>query len=172
MYDKATSQNKTAWEHRAYEARVNMYGTPQELAREIINNPKGKLRYHANYFNNIDGKNIASICGSDGRRAVAVALQKANATVFDISEPQKKYALELAEAAGVKIGYEVGDFCDTDIVKYGEQFAYGLTSVSLSSIQGGSLKTARESLQLLQKRIAKYIKAPNKIRGFFVQSQK
>ena len=124
MIDNIVSQNKAAWEHRAYEWRVNHQGTPQVVAKEIIDNPKKRLRYHAKYFNDIDGKHIASICGSDGRRAVALALLKAEATVFDISEPQRRYALDLAEAANVKIGYEIGDFCETDIVKYGEYFDY------------------------------------------------
>jgi SAM-dependent methyltransferase len=82
------------------------------------------LRYHAGYFNDVEGKRVASVFGSDGRRALALALLKAEATVFDISEPQKKYALELAEAAGVKISYEINDFCDTDLKKYDEYFDY------------------------------------------------
>ena len=124
MLDYIVSQNKAAWEHRAYEWRVSHQGTPQVVAEEMMINPKKSLRYHAKYFNDVDGKNIASICGSDGRRAVALALLKAKSTVFDISEPQKKYALELAEAAGVKINYEIGGFCETDIKKYGEYFDY------------------------------------------------
>jgi len=102
---------------RAYEWRVNHCGAPQTVAKEIIDNPKNKLRYHSKYFANVEGKHIASVCGSDGCRAVALALLKAKATVFDISEPQKKYALELAEAAGVKIDYEIGDFCEADSTK-------------------------------------------------------
>ena len=118
------SQNKAAWEHRAYEWRVNHKGTPQAAAAKIADNPTKHLRYHAKHFNDIAGKRIANICGSDGRRALAFALLHADATVFDISEPQKKYALELAEAAGVKIGYELGDFCETDLAKHGESFDY------------------------------------------------
>lgn len=116
--------NKTAWEYRAYEFRANQYGTPQDIAKEILENPKNFLRYHAKYFYDVGGKNIASVCGSDGRRALALAALGANAAVFDISEPQKKYALELAEAAGVKIEYVLGDFCETDVAKYGNMFDF------------------------------------------------
>ena len=35
-------------------------------------------------------------------------------TVFDISEDNKKYALEVAAAANVHINYEVGDVLDTE----------------------------------------------------------
>ena len=117
-------QNKTAWEYRAYEFRVNHYGTPQTVAEKILENPESFLRYHAKYFDDIHGKYAASVCGSDGRRAVALAALGANATVFDISEPQKKYALELAEAAAVKINYILGDFCETDIARYGNKFDF------------------------------------------------
>lgn len=116
-------QNKKAWEYRAYEARSSDE-TIQEKAKEILENPKSFLRYHQKYFENIAGKYIASVCGSDGRRAVALAVLGAEATVFDISEPQMKYALELAEAAGVKIGYVLGDFIETDIEKYGDKFDF------------------------------------------------
>ena len=124
MLDNYVSQNKTAWEYRAYEWRVSHQGTPHTVADEIMTDPKKSLRYHAKYFIDVDGKRVASVCGSDGRRALALALLKAEATVFDISESQKKYALELAEAAGVKIGYETGDFCETDLSKYSEYFEH------------------------------------------------
>ena len=116
-------QNKIAWEYRAYEARTSGE-TIQEQAKEILEDPKSRLRYHAKYFENIAGKRIANVCGSDGRRTIPFAVLGAEATVFDISEPQKKYALELAEAVGVKIEYVLGDFIETDIVKYGNMFDF------------------------------------------------
>ena len=122
MLDSIVSQNKAAWEYRAYEWRVSHQGTPKAVAEEIMKSPKQSLRYHAEYFNDIAGNRVASVCGSDGRRALALALLKAEVAVFDISEPQKKYALELAEAAGVKIDYEIGDFCEADVIKYGKYF--------------------------------------------------
>jgi len=124
MIDSVVSQNKAAWEHRAYEWRVSHQGTPQAVAAKLRADPEKSLRYHASYFRDVAGKRVASVCGSDGRRAVALSLLQAEATVFDISEPQKKYALELAAAAGVRIGYELGDFCETDMEKYGAYFDF------------------------------------------------
>jgi hypothetical protein len=120
MSDSTASQNKAAWEYHAYEWRIIHQGTAAGSRGKDNGKPEKSLRYHAGYFNNVNGKHVAGVCGSDGRRALALALLNAGATVFDISEPQKKYALELAKAAGVTIGYEIGDFCDTDVAKHGE----------------------------------------------------
>ena len=116
-------QNKNAWEYRAYEMRTTK-DPLHETAKEILDNPKRFLRYHQKYFTNIAGKRIANVCGSDGRRTIPFAVLGAEATLFDISEAQKKYALELAEAVGVKLEYVIGDFIETDIVKYGDKFDF------------------------------------------------
>lgn len=65
---------------------------------------------------------IANPCGSNGRKAVPLALLGADVTVFDISEENRKYALELADCAGVRINYEVGDFIEVDKSRYAESF--------------------------------------------------
>ena len=43
-------------------------------------------------------------------------------TVFDISEENKRYAVELAEAANTSIEYVVTDIYDIDLSKYGNCF--------------------------------------------------
>ena len=122
--DDVVKSNKKAWEHRVYEWRVKCQGSPKSVAKDMIKNPKEYLRCHSEFFSDVEGKTIASICGSDGRRAVALALLGAKATVFDISEQQKKYALELAKEANVKINYEIGDICLIDENKYHCKFDY------------------------------------------------
>lgn len=64
------------------------------------------------------------MCGSNGRKAVPLALMGANVTVFDISEGNKKYAMALAKAADVEIEYVVTDLYDIDLNTYGEQFDF------------------------------------------------
>lgn len=66
--------NKDAWEYRVYEWRVSHQGTPEVVAAEIVKDPKKFLRFHSDMFPDVRGKKIASICGSDGRRAVALAV--------------------------------------------------------------------------------------------------
>ena len=114
-------ENKKAWEYRAYE-HWSHQGSPREKAAAIQNDPMACLKAHQAYFQDVRGLKIANPCGSNGRKAVPLALLGADVTVFDISEENRRYALELAACAGVSIGYEVGDFCETDIHTYGGAF--------------------------------------------------
>jgi SAM-dependent methyltransferase len=113
-----SSTNKKAWEYRAYEYWLKSDGLPEECARIIMKNPMERLKHHGKYFRNVNGLKIANPCGSNGRRAVALALLGADVTVFDISDENKRYALELANCAEVKLDYIVGDLYDVDINEY------------------------------------------------------
>lgn len=116
--NEQSTQNKLAWEHRAYESWHKREGSPMDKAQQILKNPKAQLKKHKQYFENIEGKKIANLCGSNGRKAVPLALLGAEVTVFDISEGNKKYALELADAANASIQYVVTDIYDIDVEKY------------------------------------------------------
>lgn len=111
-------QNKKAWEYSAYEFWVKHNGSPEERAKKDVENPTGMLRRYGQYFDTYEGIRIANICGSCGRRAIPLALLGADVTVFDISEDNKRYALEVAEVAGIRIRYEVGDVLDIPMEKY------------------------------------------------------
>ena len=111
-------QNKKAWEYSAYEFWISQNGTPQELAEKISENPKVHLRKYAQYFESFEGIKVANICGSCGKKAIPLALLGAEVTVFDISEDNKKYATEVAKAAGATIHYEVGDVLEIEKEKY------------------------------------------------------
>ena len=113
-----SAQNKKAWEYDAYGFWVRTAGTPSERAQKDREDPAGMLRRYADYFDGYEGVRIANICGSCGKKAVPLALLGAQVTVFDISEDNKRYALETAEAAGVDIGYEVCDILEIDMAKY------------------------------------------------------
>lgn len=89
-----------------------------DKANKILKNPKACLKKHQEYFSHIEGKKIANICGSNGRKAVPLALMGAAVTVFDISEENKRYALELATCANTSIDYIVSDIYDVDLKKY------------------------------------------------------
>src|SRR5699024_1140281 len=97
-------------------------GSPMEKAQEILKDPKKRLRKHQEYFENVKGINVGNICGSNGRKAVPLSLLGADVTVFDISEENKRYALELADFANTSIDYVVGDIYDMNLNKYAGYF--------------------------------------------------
>lgn len=114
--------SKNAWEYGAYEHWLSTDGTPQELAHKIRRDPGARLKYHREYFADIKGKKIANLCGSNGRRAVAIALLGGDVTVFDISAENRRYAMDLAQSAQVELHYEVGNLYDIHMDTYGEYF--------------------------------------------------
>lgn len=65
---------------------------------------------------------MANICGSCGKKAIPLAILGSEVTIFDISEDNKRYALEVADAANVKIDFVVGDILNIDMKKYGDSF--------------------------------------------------
>ena len=117
-----SKQNKQAWEYNAYEFWTRTAGTPAERAKQDAADPEKMLRRYAQYFDRYEGVAVANICGSCGKKAVPLALLGAEVTVFDISEDNRRYAMETAEAANVTIGYEVCDVLEADLEKYGDYF--------------------------------------------------
>ena len=111
-------QNKSAWEYDAYNFWIQEAGLPSERAEKIKENPIKHLKRYAKYFDSYEGKKIANICGSCGKKAVPLAVLGAEVTIFDISKENKKYALELAECAGVSLEYVLGDVLEVDRNKY------------------------------------------------------
>ena len=115
-------QHKEAWEFDAYSFWVRQSGTPEERARQDVANPKAMLRKYAVYFDRFEGVRIANICGSCGKKAIPLALLGAVVTIFDISEDNKRYAMEVAQSAHTQIGFEVCDIMEIDLSKYGGYF--------------------------------------------------
>ena len=115
-------QHKKAWEYDAYDFWIRQSGTPEERAREDQENPVKMLRKYAGYFDRFEGIKIANICGSCGKKAVPLALLGAEVTVFDISEANRRYAMETAAAAGVRMEYEVCDIMEIDLSRYADSF--------------------------------------------------
>ncbi len=117
-----SKQHKKAWEFDAYNFWLEHSGTPEERAKQDAENPKAMLRRYAAYFDRFEGVKIANICGSCGKKAIPLALLGADVTIFDISEANKRYALETAQAAKVQIGFEVCDILEMDQSKYERYF--------------------------------------------------
>lgn len=130
--EKTSAINKTAWEYRAYEFWNQRDGAPADKAKVILADPKASLKKHQHYFEEVIGKRIANLCGSNGRKAVPLALLGADVTVFDISEENRRYALELAACAGTHLEYIVGDIYEINLKTYRHQF-------DILYLEGGTL---------------------------------
>lgn len=117
-----TIRTKAAWEYDAYAFWLRQVGKPADRAERILADPKRELKWHAAYFDRFDGTRIANICGSCGKKAVPLAVLGAEVSVFDISSDNQRYALELAEAAGVQIDYQVCDVMEIDMARFGNAF--------------------------------------------------
>lgn len=101
--------NENAWNQENYEAWVTRFGTPAKAAEKIKRDPIKHLSVLYSKFGEIRDKKIINLMGSNGNKAIALALLGAEVTVIDFSEGNRKYAMELAEEAGVKINYILSD---------------------------------------------------------------
>lgn len=106
--------NQRAWNTQRYDAWVSAFGPPEVEAARIAAEPERILRRLSPYLGDVAGQRICNVQGSHGRLAVALALLGAEVRVIDFSEENRRYALGLAEAAGVAIEYTLGDIMDAD----------------------------------------------------------
>ncbi|MEI4770425.1 class I SAM-dependent methyltransferase [Psychrobacillus sp. FJAT-51614] len=107
-----SSKNQVGWNQSAYQAWTNRHGSPKEFAKKLRENPANAVSHYLNFMGNVKGKRIANFLGSKGNKAVSLALLGAEVLVVDISEDNKKYAMELAEEAQVEIKYIVSDILE------------------------------------------------------------
>ncbi|MFH0065649.1 class I SAM-dependent methyltransferase [Peribacillus sp. NPDC056705] len=104
-----TAENEQAWNQNNYLALVNRYGDPVELASKIKQNPKWRLHPFYKYMGGTSGKKITHLMGSNGVKAVALAILGAEVKVVDFSQENAMFANELASGANVSIEYIVSD---------------------------------------------------------------
>lgn len=105
MQDRQTAANRLAWNTKAYEAWNTHFGAPSEEAARITHDPRHPLRRWLKYTGDPSGQRVINLLGSTGRKAIALALLGAEVTIVDLSVENRRYALEVAEAAGVGIRY-------------------------------------------------------------------
>ncbi|WP_313893015.1 class I SAM-dependent methyltransferase [Psychrobacillus sp.] len=104
--------NQIGWNQSAYQAWTNRHGLPKEYAKKLIESPTASVAHYLKLMGDIKGKKIANFLGSKGNKAVSFALLGAEVCVVDISEDNRKYAMELAKEAGVNIKYIVSDILE------------------------------------------------------------
>lgn len=153
--NQQSEANKSAWSYKAYEFWVQYNGLPQEAAADMMRQPRKYLRRHIEYLGDVDGKKVANLLGSNGRKAVPLALLGADVTVVDISEENKRYAMEVAEAAGVKLNYIVSDFFELDTEPLNNAF-------DILYLEGGILHYFVD-LDIFAKKLYQLLKADGKL---------
>ncbi|TQR12785.1 class I SAM-dependent methyltransferase [Psychrobacillus soli] len=104
--------NQIGWNQSAYQAWTNRHGTPKEYAKKLLENPINSVEHYLEFIGEVKGKKVANLLGSKGNKAVSFALLGAEVTVVDISEDNKRYAMELANEAKVNIKYIVSDILE------------------------------------------------------------
>lgn len=109
QHDQGAPTSEELWNEDTYAAWTSRFGTPAEAAGKLAKDPAGKLFPLNTYFGEVEGRRIINLMGSNGMKAVALALLGAEVTVADFSEANARYARELAQAAGVQLHYIVSD---------------------------------------------------------------
>ncbi|MBS4173349.1 methyltransferase domain-containing protein [Bacillus sp. FJAT-49736] len=104
-----TEQNEEAWNQHNYDALLNRHGNPSELVEKIIQNPSWRLHPFYKYFDDLTGKKVLHLMGSNGIKGVALSLLGAHVTIVDFSRENQSFALELAKSAEVSLKYIVSD---------------------------------------------------------------
>lgn len=106
------NENLEAWNKETYDAWITRFGTASAYAEKLKSNPEAIVGALLPFMGAIENKKVLNVMGSNGNKAVALALMGADATVVDFSEGNKAYALDLAKAAGVSIDYVVSDILE------------------------------------------------------------
>ena len=121
--------NKNSWNSGSYDAWVQRFGKPEDIAEKLKSNPEKILSSLAEHFIDVKGKKILNIMGSNGTKGVALALLGADVTIVDFSEGNKRYALEVAESARVTI-----DYIQADILRIKEFIRAGSFDVAFAEL--------------------------------------
>ncbi|MEH6942563.1 class I SAM-dependent methyltransferase [Bacillus sp. JJ722] len=104
-----TKHNEQAWNQNNYQALIERYGEPAKVAEKIKQNPEWRLHPFYKYMNDLKGKKVIHLLGSNGVKGTALALLGADVTVVDFSQENAMFANEVANAADVSLNYVVSD---------------------------------------------------------------
>ncbi len=120
--DKTTETNRLAWNAGRFDAWVSAFGSPEAEAAKLVSEPQRILRRLSPYLGEIVGKRICNVQGSHGRVAVALARLGAKVSVIDFSQENRRFALDLAAAAGVEIDYALCDIMEAGTLGWTHNF--------------------------------------------------
>jgi hypothetical protein len=90
-----SEMNRRAWNHRTEEAWTILYGKPSVFAKQLAEDPKKHLSRTIDFLGDVTEKRIINLLGSNGRKAVPLALLGANVTVVDLPASQARWTLRV-----------------------------------------------------------------------------
>lgn len=70
----------------------------------MLDDPTRWLRRHLPVLGDVKGRRVLHPLGSNGRKGIPLAILGAEVTIIDISEENKRFALDVARTAGVGQG--------------------------------------------------------------------
>ena len=77
------SRNTAAWEHQAYRFWVQSTGPPDQVGRDMADDPVRWLTRHLPVLGEVDGRKILHPLGSNGRKGVPLAILGAEVTIVN-----------------------------------------------------------------------------------------
>ncbi len=76
-------RNKTAWEHQAYRFWVHSTGPPDQVGRDMADDPTRWLSRHLHILGDVNGRRVLHPLGSNGRTGVPPAILGAEVTIVN-----------------------------------------------------------------------------------------
>lgn len=130
--NKQSDINKKAWSQKTFEAWKNFLGEPADVAEDMINSPEYYLRRFLDDLGEVAGKKVVNLLGSNGKKAIPLAILGADVTVVDISKENRDYAMAVAKEARVELEYIVSDVLSLKVEEQKEKY-------DIAFLEGGIL---------------------------------
>jgi 2-polyprenyl-3-methyl-5-hydroxy-6-metoxy-1,4-benzoquinol methylase len=121
MQKEMSNINRNSWNKDRYQIWLDRFGSVEQEAQRILKDPRKRIKILADYLGNVKDKRVINLLGSNGTKAVSVAVMGAKEVkVVDIAEENARFGYDLASACNVKIDYIVTDIMELDTEEIGE----------------------------------------------------
>lgn len=121
MQKEMSAINREQWNHERYQAWINRFGSIEQEAKRIMDDPKKRIKILADYIGDVRGKRVLNLLGSNGTKAISISLMGAKEVkVVDIAPENARFGMDLARACNVEINYIVSDVMDLKVEELGE----------------------------------------------------
>ena len=116
-----SSINREIWNQDRYQAWLDRFGSIEQEAKRIMDDPRKRIKILADYTGEVKGKRVLNLLGSNGTKAISIALMGASeVTVVDIAPENARFGMDLAKACNVEITYIVSDVMDVKVEELGQ----------------------------------------------------